>query len=153
MLGHRLVVVSMLGHRLVVGSGLTRKLPERRSIQEDTKPVGQEAGSKPNLLPNPTPHQHTISFQPPTGHSHIGFGESATANQSVITIIPQSSVHPKTDRLLIDISNKLGPPNRDELRLAATFNYSRVMRYLDLVDDVFRALAKLTRGNGEVGYS
>jgi len=30
--------------------------------------------------------------------------------------------------------------HRDELRLPATFNYSRVMRYLVLVDDVFTAL-------------
>ena len=155
---------------LVIGwlwvPAFTRKLPERTSIQEDTKHIGQEPESKPNLLPKPAHHQSTASFQPPTGsqldHNHLGFGESPTANQSAATlhhpatepsIIPQSSIHPKADRLLIDISDNLGSPNRDELRLAATFNYSRVIRYLALVDEVFSALEKLTRGSHEVGYS
>ena len=145
---------------LVIGwlwvPAFTRKLPERPSIQEDTKSVGQEAVSNPNFLPNPTPHQSTLSFQPPTGSQ---LDHNTTANHSAVTlhtaehtIIPQSSIHPKTDRLFINISNKSGPLYRDELRLAATFNYSRVMRHLALVDDVFKALDKLIRGNGEVGY-
>ena len=152
---------------LVIGwlwvPAFTRKLPERMQIMEDTKPVGQEAELKHDPLPNTIDHQSTVSFQPPTGsrlgNNYIGASGDATANHSAITLYhpttepsipPQNSIHPKTDRLLIDISDNLGPLNRDELRLAATFNYSRILRYLVLVDDVFRALDTFTRGNGEV---
>ena len=43
--------------------------------------------------------------------------------------------------------------NRDEHRLTATFNYSRTMRYLVLVDNVFEATERLSRETDEVGLS
>jgi len=133
------------------------------SIQEeDIEPAGQETEPKINLLLNPTYHQSTVPFQS-TG-SQQGHGLTSpsapnlTADQSATSlsrsdathsIAAQSLIHPDTDRLLIP-KNDLGSLNRDELRLAATFNYSRIMRYLVLVDDVLRALDKLT---DEVGLS
>jgi hypothetical protein len=68
------------------------------------------------------------------------------------SIAAQSSIHPETDRLLIP-KDEFSSLNRDELRLAATFNYSRIMRYFVLVDDVLRALDKLAREKEEVGLS
>ena len=116
--------------------------------------------------PNPTRRQSIMSFQSSTesqhDHTHIGVSESTTVNHSVVTFsrsttlhstTPQNSIYPKTEKLLIDVSDELGPLNRDELRLAATFNYSRIMRYLVLVDDVLRGLDKLTREDDEVGSS
>ena len=159
---------------LVIGwlwvPAFTCKPPERRVKAEgapkDTKPVGQESELGVNPFPNPTHPQPTISFQSPTesrlDHAQIGVSENSTANSSFVSLprsdtirpIPsQSSIHLKTDRLLIDISNNLGALNRDERRLAATFNYSRVIRHSVLVDDVLRVLDKLTRENDQVGSS
>jgi len=63
----------------------------------------------------------------------------------------QDEMDPETDQLLI--SKDLGSLNRDERRLSATFNYSRAMRYLVLVDDVLKALDKVARREHEVGIS
>ena len=145
--------------------------------QEVTKPFGQELEVEPNLLPVSAHHPSTVSSKSPTAsqhdhdhnhnhdhdhdHDHVSINISLTASHSAVSlpgsaaahpIAAQSSVHPETDRLLIpnDDFNSL---NRDEFRLAATFNYSRVMRYLVLVDDVFGALDKLTRKKDGVGLS
>jgi len=74
-------------------------------------------------------------------------------NQSVVSLArsAQDQMDPEMDQLLI--SKDLGSLNRDEHRLSATFNYSRIMRYLVLVDDVLTALDRLTRGRDEVGLS
>jgi len=61
-------------------------------------------------------------------------------------VAPRSSVNPEVNNLLVR-KVEFGSLNRDELRLAAMFNYSRMMRYLVLVDDVLRDLG------GEVGLS
>ena len=113
-------------------------------------------------LPDPIHHQSTVSFQSFTesqhDHTHADISEYPTANHSAVTFsrsttlrsaIPQSSIYPKTDGILIDLSDELGPLNRDELRLAATFNYS----YLALVDDVLQALDKVICEDDEVGSS
>ena len=63
----------------------------------------------------------------------------------------QDQIDPEADELLI--SKDLGSLNRDERRLSATFNYSRTMRYLVLVDDVLKALDKVARREYEVGIS
>ena len=133
------------------------------SINGDTQPVLE--GSQPNPLPNPSHHQSTVSFQVPTeshhDHGHLSVSGNPTANPSAVSlprsaaihsIGAQSSIHPEKDRLLIPVDG-FGSLHRDELRLAATFNYSRIMRYLILVDDVLRALDKLTRDKDEVGLS
>ena len=147
----------------------TPEIPEENekvkddSDQEDTEPAKQ-TGLKPNPVSNPA-HQHsTVSFQLPAesqqGHGHLTVSGNPTANQSVVSVarstaqqsVAQSSLKSGRDRLLIskDRSDSL---NHDEFRLAATFNYSRVMGYLTLVDDVVNALNKLAHRKDEVGLS
>ena len=134
-------------------------------IQEVTKPFGQKIEGKLYPLPDSTHHQSTVSFQLPTesqhDHDRTSLSVNQTADHSAISlpnsaavhsIAAQSSIHPETDRLLIP-RNDFGPVHRDEFRLAATFNYSRIMRYLVLVDDVLGALDELTRKKDGVGPS
>ena len=145
-----------------IWSKFTDRLPRRiqperptvdRSAQEETGPVGQETEPMAGPLPDPT-HRRSIisplrlSAEGQRGHSH-SVSANPTANQSAANLSPP--IHPETDRLLIpkDEENWL---NRDGFRLSATFNYSRIMRYLVLVDDVLRALNRLTRET-EVGIS
>ena len=45
---------------------------------------------------------------------------------------------PRSERLVV--KQKVTPLNREEHRFSATFNYSRVMRYLTFVDDILEAL-------------
>jgi len=135
------------------------------SIQEvDIEPVGQiEPKSGP--LPGPICYRSTVSSQLTTesqqGHGHLSVNANPTANQSAVSFsrsaavysIPvQSEIIPERDRLLVPTDSS-GSLNRDEFRLAAMFNYSRVMRYLILVDDVLRAVDKLTREKDGVGLS
>ena len=119
---------------------------ESGSIQEDTGPTGLSP------LPDPTHHISTVSFQLPAGsqpdHGH-SVSANPTANQSNASV--QSSIRPGEDKLLNH--KDLGWLNQDERRLAATFNYSRVIRYLVLVDDVLRALDNIAHEKGEVGLS
>ena len=121
-------------------------------IQEGTKPAGEE--TEPLPIPSPTHHRSTITVQAPPesqhDHDHLGIWVNPTSNQSAVSLARSalSSVHPETDRLLIP--KDLGSLNRDERRLAATFNYSRIMRYLVLVDDVSTAVDKLIREKDEV---
>lgn len=123
-------------------------------FQEDTKSVGQETEPIPRPLPANT-HQSTVAFQSPPesqhDHDHLGIWANPTANHSAVSVARSalSSIHPETDRLLIP--KELGSLNRDEYRLTATFNYSRIMRYLVLVDDVLRAVDKLIREKDKVG--
>ena len=132
---------------------------------EKVKPESIQEGIQLNPLPNTTHHQSTVSFQVPAesqdDHGRHSVSGNPTANPSAVSlprsvamhsIAAQSSIHPETDRLLIP-RDDFGSLNRDELRLAATFNYSRIMRYLVLVDDVLKALDRLTREKDEVGLS
>ena len=138
---------------------------EVESIHKDTKPVGQETEPEANPIPNFTHRQSTVPWQSPA-ESHHGYGylntsANPTANQSAVSlsrsaaaysIATQSEIFPERDRLLIPKDN-LGSLNRDERRLAAMFNYSRIMRYLVLVDDVLGVLDRLTHEKDEVGLS
>ena len=63
----------------------------------------------------------------------------------------QDQIDPDADELLIP--KDLGSLNRDERRLSPTFNYSRTVRYLVLVDDVLKALDKVARREFEVCIS
>ena len=119
--------------------------------QEDTDP-----------LPSPSPHQiSAASLQLPPesqqGHGYPSINVNPTTNQDAASVshsatgnsVAKSSIHPGTDRLLIPMDNP-DPLYRDEFRPSATFNYSRVMRYLVLVDDVWKALDRLAREKDEV---
>ena len=88
--------------------------------------------------------------------------EKAPLDDQSITLSPRSLtrnsaalsqlVDPTKASLFIH-KDKVSSLNRDELRLSATFNYSRVIRYLALVDDVSKALGKLTHDKDGVGPS
>ena len=145
----------------------TCKPPERevkaKALREDAKFVEQEPGWKPN----PTHYQSTVAFQSSNesqlDHTQISASANQTVNHSTTSLSPSTiintitsniSIHPQADTPLIDISNELSLVKRDELRLSATFNYSRFIPYLVLLDGVFRALGNPTRGNDdEVGHS
>ena len=128
---------------------------EVESIQECAG--WEEIDQKADPLPNPTHHQSVTSFQThPEGHQshdHLTVSVNPNENQGVISVARsvQPSINPEMDELLI--LQKLTSLNRDEHRLAATFNYSRIMRYLVLVDNVLTTLDRLAREKDEVGFS
>ena len=117
-----------------------------------------EDGTDTNTLPLPefTYHQSAVSLQSrPDGEQdhNRAVGTSQVANRSAATLprsIVQNSIYHDegglfTFKVLVTL-------NRDEHRTSATFNYSRIMTYLLLVDDVLKALDRLTRKR-EVGLS
>ena len=120
---------------------------EVESIQEDTNHSGHETDQETSPLPNPAPQLPPESEQP---HGHPIIGANPTANRSDVSVALStvSSIDPETDKLFV-LKNP-SPLNRDEFRFAATFNYSRVMRYLLLVDDVFKTLGRITCERDEV---
>jgi len=129
------------------------KKVEVESIQEDAK--REEYDQKAGSPSNPTHHQSiTESFQSPPdiqqGHDHLAVSANPNADQITVSMArpAQSSINPETDELFIP--QKLTSLNRDEHRLTATFNYSRVMRYLVLVDDVLTALDQRTSASGVI---
>ena len=98
-------------------------------------------------LPFETPREHpSSSTNQAIKYSNLGSHRSDDIHS--IAAQSQSSLNPETDRFLIPIDES-DSLNRDELRLAATFNYSRIIRYFALVNDIFCALDKLERD--EVG--
>ena len=54
---------------------------------------------------------------------------------------------------LLSYKERSNSLNHDEFRLSATFNYTRVMGYLTLVDDVVKTLNGLAHGKAKVGLS
>jgi len=143
-----------------IGSTITVVVGENekeQSIHEDTEHLREGTNQKVNPLPGPSHHQSAVSFQThpesQQGHDHLTVSANPIAHQSAVSIAgsAQTSINPETDKLLIP--QKLTSLNRDEHRLPATFNYSRLMRYLVLVEDVLAALDKLAREKAEVGFS
>ena len=131
---------------------------EKVKVGSDQDGAKRETNPGANLVSGAAPHQSTVSFraQPEDeeGRGHIHISANPAAHQSVVTLprsIAQSSIHPERHNLFI--RKDLGSLNRDELRTSATFNYSRIMRYLILVDDVLSALDRLAHEREEVGLS
>ena len=134
---------------------------EGGSIQDDTKPVGKETEPKANPLPDPAHHRSTVSFQ--LTESQQGPDPTVSANQTTdqsIISLPRSDVtQPTASQSTINLSkgglfipkDDFGSLNRDEFRHAATFNYSRIMGHLVLVDDVMKALNQPIRKKAKVG--
>ena len=96
---------------------------------------GQEPDQSPNPTLNPSGRKGTDRVNSIPAESHFS----------------QDKMDPKVDQLL-KLKN-LGSLNRDERRLSATFNYSRTIGYLVLVDDILRALDRVARKEYEVGLS
>ncbi|KAF9783796.1 hypothetical protein BJ322DRAFT_1007586 [Thelephora terrestris] len=119
---------------------------KEESIQEDVNPK--------TPFPEPLSEQPTVSYQEyhegQRDHSHIGIGANLS-DESLHRSVAQSSIKLGKHTLFVPVD--LDSLNRDERRIAATFNYSRVMRYLVFVDDVLNALEDLASDREEVGLS
>ena len=118
-------------------------------------------GDVPELRSTPS----ATSIPPPAesqqDHSHLSIGGIHTAQQSTASVVRSTeaqqppaavslaSLKHEHDRLFNPKEEK-GLLHSDEFRHPATFNYSRIMWYLVLVDDVFRALNQLVIAD-EVG--
>ena len=128
---------------------------EIETIEEDTRPTGEEVGLEHIPLPDLAYDQPSASLQLPVGsqhdHGHLTVSASLTINHSSLSV--QSSICPQKHRLLTDIDKGLGQLNRDEHRFGATFNYSRFIRHRVLVDAVLKALDKFAHEKDEVGLS
>ena len=138
--------------RSVIGHA-NRKAAKKaaKTIRQNANAAYSSAKNKiANRLPKrlPTllgPRRPIVNPVPEADDSSESDSSISVPRSSAPPSIAQRSIHPEEDRLFI-YKNDPGSLNRDELRLAATFNYSRIMRYLVLVDDVLRALDKLTPG-------
>ena len=156
----RKVLKRLRGSKKPIGSPITVVVEENekeQSTQGNTEHLREGTDQKANPLPNPSHHQPAVFFQThPESHQvhdYLTVSANPNAHQSVISMdrSAQNSIDPKTDKLLI--SQELTSLNRDEHRLTATFNYSRLIRYLVFVDDVLTALDKLALEKDEVGFS
>ena len=125
-------------------------------IQEVIQDAEGEAGPKTDVSPRLPHRRSTISFRPDLegerSRTLPGVGANWEADQSVTTLVPSiapSSIWPERDSLFI--LKDFSALRRDELRPSPTFNYSRIMRYLVLVDDVLETLERTTRESEGVG--
>ena len=127
-------------------------------MQENTEDVREGTDKRRGLLPGPSRDQSTASPQVNSesqrDHDHPSVSVSQDSNHSVVTLprsIARSLIRPEGGSFFI--LKDLGALNRDELRFSATFNYSRIIRHLVLVDDVFCALGLVIREREKVGHS
>ena len=114
---------------------LARKPAQGVGNRENPGDAGQE------------PNQHANPGVEPSG----GKGAAPVDSIAVEPIALQEKLDPKVHQLL-KIKN-IGLLNQDERRPPATFNYSRTMRYLALVDNILRVLDKVAWREYEVGLS
>ena len=136
---------------------------EVESVQEDTRSARHEAESQVDPVPGPARHRllvaRNLRAKSHSAHANPGVTAIQDANPSVVDVdrpaeaqsITRDPINPERDDLLV--RRRFDPLNPDEGRPVATFNYSRIMRYLILVDDVFGALDGLTRKRDQVGLS
>ena len=130
---------------------------KEQSLQEDIERAGQETNPLRILVHPQSTVSLRLSPENQQRHDHPSISANPVANQSAVSVarsagvysITENPIHPETDELLV--FKKPNSLNRDESRLAAAFNYSRIMRYLVLVDDVFRTLDKAAHERDEVG--
>jgi hypothetical protein len=123
-------------------------------LRETKEATGGAMGSAKTKLVNKVPKRpenqgnHGYAGQAPDWNANLS--ANPDANQSVTNIA--RSARPSINPEFL-IPQKLTSLNRDQCRLSVTFNYSRIMRYLVLVDDVFRALDRFAGEKDEVGLS
>ena len=102
--------------------------------------------------------------QPPGGHPSNGIDAGLTAQNNIASGLRPGGAQPRDTRSPSPLKNRPGTGNRlfipkdnigflygNEFRHPATFNYSRIMWYLELVDDVIRALDTSVPVAGQVG--
>ena len=136
---------------------------EDEKVKEGSVDEGDtHAGEVPELRSIPSISSLQAPVESQQDHSHLSIGEIQTAQHSTVSVVGSAeaqppatmsvaSLKPGPDRLLIPKKN-IGLLHRDEFRHPATFNYSRIMWYLVLVEDVFRALDRLVVAD-KVGVS
>ena len=119
------------------------------------------AGDVPGLRSTPSDPSLQAPAESQQDHGHPSVGGIQTAQRSTTNVVrPPGAPQPPAamsvaslqlgyDRLFI-AKEEVGHLHTDEFRHPATFNYSRIMWYLVLVDDVFRALDRLVMAD-EVG--
>ena len=123
----------------------------------DKKPGAEQTPEGTSLKANPTRRQSTAASESYTDDqldsSLLTISANSGANQGVASMrySTQPPVNTESDGLFF--LPKPTSLNRDEHRLTATFNYSRTMRYLVLVDNVFEASERLSLETDEVGLS
>ena len=95
------------------------------------------------LTPSATSLQAPVESRQVRGH--FGIGGIQTAQHSTVSVVRSAEAQPpaaitslkhKQQRFRTPTED-MGFLHRDEFRYPATFNYSRIMWYLDLVDDIF----------------
>ena len=131
------------------------KKAERESVHGDEMHAKEAAGLR-STSPATSLQAPAESQQDHSNLSVDGIQTSQHSTPSVVystraqspAAISIASLHPGVDRLLIPKERSFLHSN--EFRHPATFNYSRIMWYLVLVDDVFRALNRLVIAD-EVG--
>ena len=133
------------------------KVEYRKHRPKQSTGPGKEDETQHEGVPKPTsnlspsaapPHAPTESQQ---DHSRITVDENQSAHRSSTGVERPAgilrdaevsgvlSLHPEADKLLIPVDN-VGWLHSDEFRHPPMFNYSRIMGYHVLVDDVFKAL-------------
>ena len=128
--------------------GMDEKEKEKEK-QESIREGGTQVTEVTELGFNPDSSKSASSLQVPAesqqDHDRYSAGRTQTVQQSVTSVVRSAeSQFPDSDgdKLLIPLL-EIGSLHRDEFRHSATFNYARIMRYLALVDDVFRALGRV----------
>ena len=129
-------------------AGRVTRILLNRARERLTKKPAPEVGNRDNSGDaGQEPNQHAN----PSVKPNRGEGTDPVDPVTEEPLALQEKLDPEVHQLL-EIKN-LGLLNLDERRPPATFNYSRTMRYLALVDDVLRALDKVARREYEVGLS
>ena len=134
-----------------VASPLTAQDYPKTSKKPDADPDGDEKqglADEGETRAWKVPELKSTSPRAPTeSQQDQGIGEVQTPQRSSAEVqqqlaaVPFASLKPGPGRLFIP--KKEGDPlHSDEFRHSATFNYSRIMWYLALVDDVFGALER-----------
>lgn len=135
----------------------------REELRSAIGHANQNQVKESDPLPDTTHHQFTDSSQLPAEDPRDGPSTSAnpTPDHNSASLPLLADTHPAAAQSANDteqwglLTPKMdsGSLTRDELRFGPTFNYSRIILYFALVDDVFWALEKLARDKEEVGFS
>ena len=129
-------------------------MDENDKVKEGPTDEGEaQAREMPELRSTPSATSHEAPAESQQDHTHLSVGGIQTAQNSTTNVAHPTGTQPPAaasavslkrehDRLFIPKEDVgvVGLLHTDEFRHPATFNYSRIMWYLVLVDDVFRAL-------------
>ena len=149
------VEVSTQSVEPVVGAVEEDKVVEE-GLDEEVDHVGQNTDQKADSLLNMTAGSPQLSSEGQRSDDHFDNSKGQTSSQcSADGDQPVEGtsylIQPGVDELLI--SKDPSPLNRDEFRRTVTFNYTRVIRFLVLVEEVSRMFGQLSGEQYAVGAS